>query len=965
MHQRSKIAFAAALALGTLAGAASAQQASPQQIERVEITGSRIRQVDSETAQPVEKITAEAIQRTGLVTLGDVLNQLTSAGTPDFSKGSVLTSNREQGGQYINLRNLGSQRLLVLLNGKRWTQSVDGYTDISTIPSALVDHIDVLKDGASSIYGSDAIAGVVNVVLKKSLDGGKLSLYYGANEKGDGQAQDASLAYGISSDKGSLMFSVNVNKTDPVWAKDRAITAASYGPDPDRFSSSFGTGPWGRIRQVGPKGTAVGFNQYLNHTGTYLGEGTGSASNNPANYHTYAGALNDTFNSTSQMMFQGENEQKSFFVKGNLDITPDIRFNSTAMFSERKSVGQVAGYPLNSLSQPNFPVYVDKDSYYNPYGNQVAGAGNGQNLFFYRRTVEVPRVTSNTNRTTHLDAGLEGDFSLLGNPWTWDVGVNFSKQDGTVLSTGNLNLQHLKAALGPSFKNADGVVQCGTAASPIPLTQCTPFDILGGPSASTPAAIDYVMAKLNSQYGSTTKSATANVSGELFKLPAGAVGIAAGFEYRTQEGYDLPDELAHSGLSTDLAGNATRGNYNVKEAYAELNVPLLKKVPMAELLSLNLASRYSDYSNFGNTTNSKVSFMWKPITDVLARGTWAQGFRAPPVGNTFGGGQQSFDSYLDPCDTANGAAKTDAAVLARCNAGGTPAGYRQTVQSGAFVGGGGGQGIYPFNASLGNGGLTPEKATTKTLGVVYNPSWLAGLETGLDWYNVKVKNAISAYSAGDILNRCYVQGISSFCSSITRDAAGMVATLSRGYANLAELETAGLDLSVNYRFKTSYGQFYVRTETSFVTKYRRQDQPGADFVSYLGEYGYNRVKSNLSLTWNNGPWTATWGTRYYSKVKDQCWDSENEPQTCTNPAGSASWGTGYNVQSALFYHDLSVGYTTPWKGQIMVGANNVLDKKPRVVLNANYTLGGNSSSSAVDPDLPIDRFLWVRYNQPF
>lgn len=973
MHQRSKLSIAAVLALGGLAGFAQAQETSPQQIERVEITGSRIRQIDAETAQPVEKITAEAIQRSGLVTLGDVLNQLTAAGSPDFSKGSVLTSNREQGGQYINLRNLGSQRLLVLVNGKRWTQSVDGYTDISTIPSALVDHIDVLKDGASSTYGSDAIAGVVNVVLKKSLDGGKISLYYGANKKGDGQTQDASLAYGISSDKGSLMFAVTANKTDPVWAKDRPITAATYGADPDKFIYSFGAGPWGRIRQINPAtGTATGFNYVLNHTGAYLGDGTGSASNNAANYHAYSSSnLADTFNSSSQMMFQGANDQKSMFVKGNLEITPDIRFNSTAMFAERKSTGQVAGYPLNSLSSPSFPVYVDKDSYYNPYGNQAVGAGNGQDLFFYRRTIEVPRVTQNTNRTTHLDAGLEGDFSILGKPWTWDAGVNFSKQDGSVLSTGNLNLARLKQALGPSFLNADGVVQCGTAAKPVPFTQCVPFDILGGPSASTSDAINYVMAKLNSRYGSTTKSYTANVSGDLFTLPAGNVGLAAGVEYRTQSGFDLPDELAHSGLSTDLAGNSTVGKYNVKEVYGEVNIPLLKKLPAAELLSLNLATRYSDYSNFGSTTNSKASFMWKPISDLLARGTFAEGFRAPPVGNTFGGGQQSFDTFSDPCDTVNGAASATrnpngyAAVLARCNAGGTPANFRQLIQSGAAAAATGGQSIYPFTASIGNDGLKPESAKTRTLGFVYNPSYVQGLEVGLDWYRVTVKNQISALSAGYILNQCYVEGVTDFCSTITRDGNGQVLTLTRGYANLGELETSGLDLSLNYRLpKTAYGQFLIRTETSYVKSYKIKSTPTSDWQSYQGEFGYNRLKSNLSLTWNYAAWTATFSSRYYSAVRDQCWDTE-DLTTCTDPTKENSWGVGANRIGATFYHDLSVGYTFPWKGQLFVGANNVFDKKPRVIYNANYTAGGNSSSSSVNPDVPLERYLWVRYNQSF
>src|SRR5205085_113493 len=189
------------------------------------------------------------------------------------SKGSVLTSNREQGGQYINMRNLGAQRLLVLVNGKRWTSTVAGYTDMSTVPSSMIERIEVLKDGASSIYGSDAIAGVVNIILKKSLEGGTASAYYGENEKGDGKTSDYSLSYGAGNDKASLMFGLTHSQQGAVWAKDRPITAYSFGPA--HYAANLGAGPWGRITPITATGAsntgATGFNRYLNHTGSYEG----------------------------------------------------------------------------------------------------------------------------------------------------------------------------------------------------------------------------------------------------------------------------------------------------------------------------------------------------------------------------------------------------------------------------------------------------------------------------------------------------------------------------------------------------------------------------------------------------------------------------------------------------------------------------------------------------------------------
>jgi iron complex outermembrane receptor protein len=947
--------------------AAYAQEAQqPQQMQRIEVTGSRIRAADIETSQPVQVMTQDQIQKSGLVTVGDILNNLSSAGAPDFSKGGSLVSNRENGGQYINLRNLGSNRLLVLVDGKRWTQTVDGYTDLSTIPSALVERMEILKDGASAVYGSDAIAGVVNIILKKSIDGGHLSVYEGANQKhGDGKAKDFSLTYGASNDKSSLLFGLSHTEQGAVWANTRDITKYQYGPN--HPTDALGTGPWGRIAGVNPKtggADTSAISQVINHTGIYDGVGVGQDSRDPNSYHKYTGSVNDKFNSTGEMQFNMPTKLDTVFTKGTMNLRDNLRFTSTAMFSQRTSDAVVAGYPLNSMSQSNFPVYVDKDSYYNPYGNQVAGAGNGQDLFFYRRTIEVPRDTKSTNRTVHLDAGLEGDFSVRGLPWNWDVNYNHSSTNGDFLATGNLNLPNLKKALGPSFMNASGQVQCGTAANPIALSQCVPFNILGGPSASNPAALDYVMETGQATNGSTVNSATANVGGELYTLPAGALGFAAGLEHRSVTGFDQPDQFERSGYSSNLAGNPTYGKYTIKEAYAELRIPVLANQFLAQKLTFDLATRHSQYSNFGSTNNSKISFEYKPVKDLLTRGTWAQGFRAPYVGDTFGGGQQTFDTYLDPCDTKFGQAASDAATAARCAAAGVPGGFRQLTQTGSVLTNpGGSQGAYPFQAGAGNTALQPETAYTRTLGFVYSPSWLPGFSGSLDWYKININNRITGVSASYVANQCYVAGVSSFCDSIKRDPiSGEIINLARGNANLGKMETSGVDLSLDYRFKRNqYGQFSIHNETSYVDHFKVKSTADAEWEDYAGEYFYNRVKANTQVNWTLGNWGATWGVRFLSHTKDQCWDSEAGVE-CNSPnLEAASWGKGVNMQGAIFYHDLNVSYKTSWNGKIMAGINNIFDKQPRVV----YQAGVQSSSSSVDPDQSLGRFFYVRYNQDF
>jgi iron complex outermembrane receptor protein len=941
--------------------AAYAQQAE-QPMQRVEVTGSRIRAVDLETAQPIQVMTQDQIQKSGLVTVGDILNNLSSAGAPDFSKGGSLTSNRESGGQYVSLRNLGANRLLVLVNGKRWTQTVDGYTDLSTIPSAMIERVEVLKDGASSIYGSDAIAGVVNIILKKSMEGGQLNLYTGANEKGDGRNKDFSLTYGAGNDKANMMFSLSHTEAGVVWPSTRDITSTTYGPA--HPTSNLGAGPWGRITPVAANGgsnttaSAGGFNKFLNHTGTWDGSGTGSSSRDPNSYHNYVGSNDDKYNTSQDMMFSLPSKLDTIFTKGTIELPMDMKFTTTAMYSQRSATQQIAGYPLQSTTQAKFPVYIDKDSYYNPYGNQVAGAGNGIDLFFARRTIERPRITENDNKTVHIDATLEGEFSLRSLPWNWSVGYNHSAVSGSTLGTGNVNLVNLKKAVGPSFMNASGVVQCGTAAKPIALADCTPFDILGGPSASTDKGLDYIMSTAQATYGSAINSATADIGGEIYTLPAGAVGFAAGVEHRTVSGYDRPGQFEQSGYSTELAGNPTFGKYNVKEAYAELNVPVLKNVPFAQLLSFDLATRHSKYSNFGSTNNSKISFMWKPVKDLLTRGTYAQGFRAPTVGDTFGGGQQSFDKFVDPCDTKYGQASKDPAVMARCLASGTNASYRQVDQSGTAVSNAGAQGLTAFMSGAGNNFLTPETAVTKTLGFVYSPSFLPAFSGSLDWYNIKVDNRITGVSAQYVMNQCFVSGSSSFCGVIKRDPlTGQIVELARGNANLGQMSTEGVDLSLSYKFpRTSYGQFTVRNETSYVDSFKVKSSATSEWTNYAGEYLYNKVKSNTNVDWTLGNWAATWGFRYQSAVKDQCWETDIE---CSNPGGTATWGTDYNRLGSTMYHDLNVSYKTSWKGKIAVGVNNLFDKKPRISYSTQ------TDASSVDADMPIDRFVYVRYTQNF
>lgn len=927
----------------------ASSSSSPQTMRAVTVTGSRIRSVDVETAQPVVTMTQEDIQRTGLITLGDILQNSTVSGTPTFSKAAVLASNTEEGGQYVNLYDLGENRTLVLVNGKRWMTSLAGLTDLSTIPTALIDHIDILKDGASSIYGSDAIAGVVNIILKDHFNGAEFDGEIGQNQGGDGRKQQYSITFGNTTDRSTLMFSATYNKTDPIWAKSRKLTKYTYGPYFGLQGLS-GTGPWGRYTD------ADGNTFVLNHTGDYNGQGVGADSRLPGSYHAGVNYPDDYYNPTLQMMEALPTKLKSIFTGGSYNLTDNIRFTAKGMYAERDSSTQVAGYPFNTailVPGINPAVVLSGDSYYNPTGKDVDVA---------RRIIELPRTSSEEAKSLYFDAGFDGEFQVGDYPWDWDTGFAYTKYDVDTTLSGNLNLLNMQKALGPSFLNSAGVVQCGTSAAPIALSQCVPFDILGGPSASTPDALNYVNALEQPRMQSTSKDFTANITGGLFEMPlnAGTFSFAAGLEHRQIEGYNHPDPLASQGYTTDLVSGPTGGGYTTNEAYLELSIPVLKNLPGVKELAFDIASRYSHYSNFGGTTNNKYSFTYTPFEDLKLRGTFAKGFRAPTISDLYGGGSQTFDDYTDPCDAVYGS--TDIASVAQnCAAAGLPTGFRQHDTAGNAVQGPGQQSTTPFFTGTGNTNLQPEKSTTRTAGLIYSPHYVDGLDITLDYYDIKITNVITSISADYTLTQCYQYSVQAFCDQFSRDANGQVVGLREGTTNLGWVETKGYNFRVDYRLpRFDIGQFGVSLDSNYIDEYTQQSQPGAPKINYAGQWGTPHWRANASVEWQKGNWGASWTMRYYGAFLDECW---SDTEHCNKPNyESKNWGYGKGADriGAVVMNDVRGSYALPWNASVAVGIRNVFDKHPPITFSVT-----NNSSSSVDPALDLTRYVYVQYNQKF
>ena len=987
---RDAISFAlvvgATAAAGT--GVAFAQDAEEQEattLDRIEVTGSRIRRTDIETSQPVFSLSREDITAQGLTSVGDVIQNLTA-------NGSTLNSTFNNGGNgetRVSLRNLGSNRTLVLVNGKRWVggTGLGGAVDLNTIPTAAVERIEVLKDGASTIYGSDAIAGVVNVILRQNFEGAEANAYVGQYDKGDGSRQSYDFTIGTVSDRFAAMLGFGYVKEEPVMAGDRYISEEPIYRTGTAFGS--GTSPNGRFALCPggfdpSTGTCTGGQTSFDGTpGTFTYDGQGS---DPRAFQIPG----DIYNFAPENYLLTPQERRSVFGNASLDITDDVRFVSTITYNERVSEQLLAAMPVVLGTAPGAApssrtVFIDADSYYNPFGQDVSRIN--------RRVTETGGRSFNQDvRTFAMNAGLEGSLTFGERYYDWEAGYFRGQNKANNTTYGLFNVEALRAALGPSFLDTDGVVKCGAPGAVI--AGCVPLNFLGGVGGVTQEMLDYVSFVAHDEYSYTQKNYYANIGGDLFDLPGGPLAFSFGVEHRKEEGYDSPDALINSGSTTGNARTATAGAYSLDEAYLELAVPLLADVPFAQLLDFSLATRYSDYSNFGDTLNSKFGFRWKPIEDLMVRGNWSEGFRAPSISELFSGQADSFPSLSDPCNAANFGNQTTPAQ-AQCLAEGVPAGgYNQdNPQIRITVGG--------------NPDLAPEKSESTTLGFVYSPSWVEGLDLSFDWWNIKIEDAITTIGGANIIQQCLDSGgTGATCSLYTRRADGNIQTLLNTTVNIGGTEVEGYDLTVGYRLpETAYGRFSFNWDTTYLAKFEQdidgdgiygEDQTAVPAVgqpfffneggNQVGEYAQNsnawRVRSNLATNWEMGDWGATWNARFFSRQEEGCQafedygygflcdDTDRQIAIPTDDNGNGVWdgesggdsftsvGAAQGKIGGTTYHDVSAYWNAPWNAKITLGVNNVFDKDPPVAIN--------SFANSFDPQYELPgRFIYMRYSQKF
>jgi iron complex outermembrane receptor protein len=898
------------------------------------VTGSRIRRDPLDQDQPVVFVDRADIDRTGLSSTAEVLQRLPGSGgalNSRFNNSGNFGNPPDGGGvgagaAEVDLRYLGSRRTLVLVDGLRFVNAasasgVPGSVDINAIPEGMIERVEVLQAGASSIYGSDAIAGVVNIITRQEQDGARASVQLGGYGEGDGFLQNYQLSYGMgwNEDRTRVVIGGNFVKQDEVSSASREL---SQFPTPglgacDNTCSS-GT-PNGRFILLFPPPDG----QDLTLVAPVIGRAP-----TLADYRAFAGAP-DRFNFAPFNLQQIPLERFGGFITLGQEFGDVARLTLRGLYNRRNSLNRAAPLPLfvgPDAGNGNLldTISIDATNPFNPFGtlrgdDPTTAVNEATFAFIGRRVVEGgPRRYRQQVDTWYFSGTLDGDFQVLGNDWYWDVNGVWGRNEADQEVQGNINAANLTRALGP-------VAAC--------TAPCVPFNIFGGAGSITPAMLDYVGFIQRDSSLQKLWDVSANVSGGLFELPGGTAAIAFGVEHRDQSGRFDPDPIVAAGLGSDIPALPTSGSYNVDEAFAELRLPLLADTPFFHRLELTGAARYSDYSTSGSTTTFSAGVNWQPIEDLLFRGSWAEGFRAPSIGELFGTPSRFDQEVSDPCSQGSTAARTfanDPTVRANCIAEGVPA-------NGSYA---------QLNSQLsvltgGNPDLDAESSESWGAGVVWRPSFLPQLSIEANYFDIRVDGAIQAIDAEVLLGRCAETADPLSCDAITRTASGQVSQIRGFLQNIASIETNGIDVTLNYRSPpTGWGTFGLFWANTFLFNYDVTVPSTAGFtlISREGteqgspDQAFPEFKSTAVLDWTLREFGASLTGRYIDSVVE---------------------GNG-NRMGATFYTDVQLRWNVSEEFTFALGVNNLLGEDPPPC----FTCGLNN----IDPttyDVP-GRFFYAR-----
>jgi iron complex outermembrane receptor protein len=982
------LSLLAGIALAATAAPAFAQQPTDQ-TETVVVTGTRIPSTNFTSVSPISVATSAQIDQTSAFNLEDVLVKLTG---PDNTNGSSKTTNNGgEGVSNIGLRNLGPQRTLILIDGQRLipvmsSNSTTTVPDLSAVPISMVDRVEVLRDGASSIYGADAIAGVINIITKKDFEGLRLDGMAGTSEHGGADTYSLTGTLGVNFDKGNITISLLNEHQGAVEGSQRA-----WVQDPHIGQTGLEGGSSYRsqlpILQDATGGVAVWNNgvadtDHDSSLATSTSCMTFLPGLNRVKLNANCGAIQPS------ATVQGSLGRTQASLEGHYDIMPDITFVTSGFFTRRDSNQRIRPEPLIGPSiattyLPNglpvyqgfqVPVYADFGFVPNaalpassivPCGGDLLAGGTAQCIDANLTPNQFgERTYKQISDTYRLRVGFEGKVF---NDYRWEIGYVQQRNDFQNHTYNSGNFYHAAQATGnvPCLDVPGG---CTTTPDPrfgydIPLHPINFYNL----SSITPGQQAYLETTLSDSAFNYENYIYGDVNGPLFDLPAGTVEAAVGFERRFEYTATFPDSLAQEGYSASQS-SPTSGGYGVYSVYGELRVPVLKNVPGFQSVTFTPSGRYDHYSTFGDATTYKLGLDWSVVDDLRFRGSYNTGFRAPNLDELYGGKATSFINISgDPCDSrAKGFNGNTNAGLGSLAAGSACAASLATIGiTGAALA------AYqspennltndqrPFIIG-GNPNLQPEKSHSWTVGAVLTPTFVPGMSLSTDYYEITITNTILSQgiplnlSSPDIfILGCFQQQIASNCASISRNAGGVFQIQSLN-ANTGTAGTTGVDMELSYDTAAGGLTLPIPGSISFDAQ---AEHLITNFQNTLGNLNSFAGTYLAALGWTQPKWKATLLADYH--LTD--WTFHYDMQYIGG-ADNAGGGSGYGITLPdVIYHDISVSYDLGQIGPVSdslftFGINNLLDKDPPFTIEDS--VGKNNTLSG--PYDEVGRFFFGR-----
>lgn len=938
---RNAVASAVVIALAMGGGTAVAQDADEiGTLAEIQVTASRIQRSGFEAPTPTTMVGEAEFEAKAAVRVSQALFDI-PAMRPTAT--SVPFSN-SAGGTYANLRSLNpgaptpsGTRTLVLIDGRRVVPSaVTGLVDLNAIPTSLVERVEIVTGGASAAWGSDAVAGVTNFILKKKLDGFDGSVQYGTSGHGDFDEKNVSLAWGTdyAGGRGQIMLAGEYSNLDDIptygdrsWGRNQLgwVSGTLNGINVTRITMpgvvASAVHPGGVI--VAPNGApvpnAAPGSPIHALSGISFGPGGQVV---PFNYGTYLGTNlmvgGDGVNYTTLGKFGAPVERMSGYARTNFEFTDSLNGFAELAYVESKSVVDTQpGYVPNG--DPTLIIRRDNAFLPTSIGTTMDGAGlTSFNLARLLPEFGTYVVGASRAATTRAAVGLDGRF---GDGWSWDAYVGTGSTDYYDKVLNNTNEPNWRAAI-DSVIGPDGTPICRIDSldpGDIAITQNPGYQGYGaapgcvaanpfGAGSLTPAVVDYVVGTSYADATLKQTSAGASIQGEPFSTWAGAVSIAAGLDYRRDSVDQVSDPMANASSASFLVGSwqfsnrkPMKGAYNVREVFAETLVPLLQGVTGAQSLDLNAAVRLADYSTSGNVTSWKAGFTYEPVDSLRFRATRSRDIRAA--------------NLLDMFNTV--------AVAGGIVDYGRPGNPAPAVPT----------------TNIGNPNLKPEKADTTTIGFSWQPGFVPGLQASVDYYKIDLKDAIGSLGGQNVVNACYGQGAfagapqAAMCSLISRDPSGVISNINNMSMNLALLETSGVDFEVGYNFGLSSvpGRFTLRMLGTYLDEWNENSGlPNARTVDRAGEVGNARWRLTGSAMYNLG------GLQVYLQARHLAASNVNNtylPKDIdNNHIGSYTYLNG-SVQYTLF-DDATKG-----RLQLFGNVNNIFDKSPPLIPSASPMAG--------------------------